>query len=252
MHDSFRISCMSNRRLHIHANRLGLACFITVLCQSPGWSDRAGFSVATGSSEHHSIGKLPEGDFQIDLLVDPSVRAGGNLQAVACLMLGWPQDAGPPSLRSAAADGHDPIGIELREGNGLGSWEVWIGAENRTAPKHDPPPRGWAQQSRYQLPNQFTQRDGGYRLRVVGYDEEGKTRIELYFEHFDRPVFTFICKRRLSGTEAFVIGSLGGNRSDETTLNLILRPVPSWDRTSTNRPAFETLCLPPLTRSILA
>ncbi len=164
-----------------------------------------------GQTRHVAIATLPPGAFVIEGEVDPALVEGGDLQAVATILLGW-GGTGEPSSRST----EDPaIGFEMREGNSIGSWQIWIDGTNETSRKPDPEPAGWYEASPYQRPDQFLQRDGAYPVRITGIPRaDGGTLLRFYFLHFDRPVAEHRVNRRLSGAPVHILATLGGNGTE--------------------------------------
>ena len=163
-------------------------------------------TTAAGESRVEYLGNLPEGVFVIEGAVDPSTEPGGHLQAVATVMLGWSSEE-VPVLRSRDVPS---IGFEIREGSGRGMWEVWIDGVNETTRQPDPEPPGWVRGGEYQQPHQFLQRDVAYPVRIVGQPDGNGTKLEFFFEHFDRPVATHRVARGLSGLPVHLLSNYGG------------------------------------------
>lgn len=170
-------------------------------------------TAAAGESRYESFGIIPEGAFVIEGQVDPSIEPGGHLQAVATVMLGWSSEE-PPVMRNQEMPA---IGFEIREGSGLGMWEVWIDGINETTRQPDPKPAGWAWDGKNQQPHHFLQRDIAYPIRIVGQPDDDGTKLEIYFEHFDRPAATHRVARDLSGLPVHLLSNFGGNERATNT-----------------------------------
>jgi len=132
--------------------------------------------------------------WQIEVEIDPVVASGGDVQVVAGLSLGLKGADAEPEPR---AGDRSLIAFELREGSGRGAWAVWINGENVTAKMPVPRPKGWRDNGKWQHPNVFTQRDGSYRLRIVGAPDDDGTLLRFYFEYTDRPVEEHLVMRRV-------------------------------------------------------
>ena len=193
----------------------------------------AEFTIETksGKWQHQACERLPDGAFVVEGSVDPSSEPGGDLQAVASVLLGWRSES-IPAPRSTEVPS---IAFEVREGNGIGSWEVWIDGVNETARQPNPKPASWAWDGQNQLPNQFTQRDGSYPIRIVGVPQrDGATLLRFYFQHLDRPVAEHFVRHPLAGTKVFAITVLGGNSDAENSASFDLhsKSIPSKEANS--------------------
>ncbi|MEM9018198.1 MAG: heparinase II/III family protein, partial [Verrucomicrobiota bacterium] len=194
-----------------------LLSLISLLIAAPGrselGSEPVSVSVSTGETRSHPIASLPEGPFEIIASIDPSTREGGDLQALACLQLGWPNST------AAVLRSEEPLvyGFEVREGNGIGFWESWLGDTNATHNDPAPLPPGWADQTKYQLPNRFAPRDKPYQVRIVGIPGKRGTTLRIFFEHFDRPLEEHQFPGQLSGSSVVAISSLGGIEPNKNT-----------------------------------
>lgn len=163
---------------------------------------------ATGQSRHFVLPPPPDSPFVIEGTVDPVTSAGGELQAVASIVLGWPGDT-PPQPRSRQ---QPCVNFEIREGSGIGSWEVWIDGINETTREPRPEPAGWAKRGKYQLPNLFRQRDGAYPVRIVGLPRDGGTLLQFFFDHLDRPVAEHLVRHHIADRPVIAHALLGGNK----------------------------------------
>ena len=172
--------------------------------------------VRTGDTKHEAAGPLPGGAFVIEGEIDPSVTPGGDLQAVASVLLGWTSET-TPETRSRETPA---IAFEFREGSGIGSWEIWIDGINETTRHPNPKPPGWAWGGKYQQPHLFRQRDGAYPFRIVGIpEEEGNTRLRFFFRHFDRPVAEHRVQHAMASSLVILHATLGGNQEAQETSN---------------------------------
>lgn len=78
-------------------------------------------------------------------------------------------NAGDPRTAGAEA-----ITFEFREGAGRGAWSVWADAE-----VPGPRPGGRRDNGEQQHPNVFLQREGAYRLQIVGAPDDGGTLLRF-------------------------------------------------------------------------
>lgn len=162
----------------------------------------------TGNSSHREIATIPAAAFVIEGAIDPVARPGGDLQAVASVILGWTKDSEPETRNP----GIPSIAFEIREGSAIGSWEVWIDGVNETTRQPNPKPKGWAWDGKNQQPHLFRQRDGSYPLRITGAPTEtGETLLRFYFQYLDRPVAEHRVTHALAGSPLFAHVKVGGN-----------------------------------------
>lgn len=182
-----------------------LAVLAALACEGMGATDLR-LEPRLGKPDFHVLPILPD-SFVLDAWVDPVVAEGGDLEVVASIVLGWPNQEGTPDSRSVTVPN---VSLELREGGGLGRWELWVDGVCHTTRQPEPLPAGWAKQVKYQLPNVFAQSDGAYRVRIAGTPTDAGTFLRLYFQHLDRPVAELTVPRRLAGTRAVVNSIVGG------------------------------------------
>ena len=147
-------------------------------------------------------------------------------------MLGWADATKTPRFRDADVP---HVAFEFREGNGRGFWEVWIDGQNETMRVPDPKPAGWMQQSRYQLPNVFRQRDGEYAIRITGVPQGDETVLRFYFQHMDRPIAVHSVEHDLYAAPVVALTSLGGQEDGSNSAAFSVR-VSSIDPIAASTP----------------
>lgn len=172
------------------------------------------FVLTPSEPRHEVVGILPTGAFILEGALDPSLTPGGNLQAVAAISFGW-DEAETPVVRNTETPN---VTLELREGNGLGSWTVWVDGVNESEREPVPKPAGWGLHPEYQRFNRFRQRDGAYRIKIAGIPQGDTTLFRFYFEHFDRPLYEQLVERSFAGTAVHALVPAGnqdtvGNQS---------------------------------------
>lgn len=187
------------------------------------FADTCRFDLGAGESAHRSLGTVPDGAFIIEGSFDPSLRTGGDLQSVAAIILGW-EGSGVPETRSRNVPS---VAFEIREGNGMGFWEVWIDGINETLRQPNPKPPGWAWDGKNQQPHHFSQRDGPYPFKLVAVPRgNGQTDLKFYVLHFDRPVAEHRVSHRLAELPFYSHGSFGGKgASGNLEVSLSVRGV---------------------------
>lgn len=149
--------------------------------------------------------------FLVEVLIDPTQRDQGDLQAIAGFTFGLKSVEGDPF----SGPGH--VRFELREGDHRGVWDIWIDGINEPRREPSPKPPGWVDHRQYQQPWEFTPHKGSYHLRAVCSPANGGTRLRFYFEHFDRPIYEFTCKRKLVPGHVGFYAVTGGSESRQNT-----------------------------------
>ena len=119
--------------------------------------------------------------FAIDVTIDPVVAEGGDMQTVASLGIGLPDDASDERTQST-------LFVDLREGGERANFVLWHREKNLSSKPPHPKTPGWVDNREYQHPNQMMIRDdAGYRLRLVFWPERHGSRVRLFVDAMDRP-----------------------------------------------------------------
>ena len=202
-----------------------------VACDSFG-NDKVTRITTNAASSERQLSRVLEGKpsnfetFLVEVSIDPTERPKGDLQSVAGFAIGLKSPKESPFSRKGR------VCFELREGERAGFWDIWIDGVNEPRRKPSPIPPGWMFGPRYQQPWEFTPHDGFYTLRIVGSPSEGGTLLRFYFEHFDRPVYTFEVKRKLTPGHIGFYAVSGGQESRTNTAtfkNLKIEEVKDLD-----------------------
>lgn len=184
-------------------------------------------TASSGSMAQAPLGKILQGAFVLEGTIDPALEPGGDPQTVAAIVIAAPRlpaDSGKPSE-------HQAVCLALSEGAGRGHWTISIDGHNETGREPTPKPPGWYARSGYQQPNWFSQRDGGYRLRIVGLPRRDGMLLRFFIGPVDRPVAEYEIDRRLTDAQCWLQLQQSGDsgRAGRASFNVTLRSAAAPD-----------------------
>lgn len=160
--------------------------------------------------------------FSVEFTVDPVLAEEPDVQVVAGVMVGLPDETADRTQASLVVD--------LREKGDRDNYALWHRTRNLTSKPPDPKTPGWVDNREYQHPDEMAKRDSsGHRIRLVVSPEANGSRVRMFVNTLDRPQEEHLLNERITAGVVKLFSLRGG-----------LKDVPTKTSRFTDY-AFETL-----------